>query len=87
MIIAESKQPAGVLHMVLYKEEKFSDLAEVIRICLANNLLIPQSITQGGKGERWLVYYLNRWLCAYVNIPFDYGGWRKISLINLNKWI
>lgn len=70
-----------------YKEEKFSDLAEVIRICLANNLLIPQSITQGGKGERWLVYYLNRWLCAYVNIPFDYGGWRKISLINLNKWI
>lgn len=70
-----------------YKEEKFSDLAEVIRICLANNLLIPHPMTQGGKGERWLVYYLNRWLCAYINIPFDYGGWRKISLINLNKWI
>ena len=70
-----------------YKDEKFSDLAEVIRICLANNLLIPHPMTQGGKGERWLVYYLNRWLCAYINIPFDYGGWRKISLINLNKWI
>ena len=70
-----------------YKNENFADLAEIIKICLANNLLMISAITQGGKGERWIVYYMNRWLCAYCNIPFDYGGWRKISLANLNKWI
>ena len=70
-----------------YEESEYEMLQEILRICLANNLLYLYPTKQGNKDETWDVFYLNRWLCAYQNIPFSTGGWRKLSLDELNKWI
>ncbi|GAA6434723.1 hypothetical protein K140096H11_32170 [Bacteroides intestinalis] len=72
---------------VWYEESEYKMLQEILRICLANNLLYLYPTKQGNKDEMWDVFYLNRWLCAYQNIPFSTGGWRKLSLDELNRWI
>lgn len=78
---------SGVNYDMWFKEPEYATLQEVLRICLANNLLYVSSTRQGNKDEIWNVFYLNRWLCVYQNIPFNTGGWRKLSLSELNKWI
>ena len=67
------------------KENK--PLADMLRICLAYNLLSKFETTQGAKDQKWSVFYINRWLCVYCGIPLDRGGWRKISVKKLNTWI
>ena len=62
-------------------------LSEVLRLCLAYNLLGKFETTQGAKGQKWTVFYMNRWLCVYCGIPLDKGGWRKISTKKLNTWV
>lgn len=77
----------GVNYDMCFKEPGYETLQEVLRICLANNLLYIIPTRQGNKDEIWNVFYLNRFLCAYQSIPFNTGGWRKLSLSELNKWI
>ena len=67
------------------KENK--PLADMLRICLAYNLLSKFETTQGAKDQKWSVFYINRWLCVYCGIPLDRGGWRKISVKKLNTWV
>ena len=70
-----------------YENVEYTDLASVIKECLANNILIAKETLQGGRNEKWTVYYLNRGLCAYKGIPLNYGGWRKLTLKELKKWL
>ncbi|HQS52414.1 MAG TPA: hypothetical protein PLN99_10990, partial [Daejeonella sp.] len=58
----------------------------VISTCVAFNLLEIKEVNQGEKGQKWQVYYLNRWLCVKFNLPFSYGGWRHKNTDELLKW-
>lgn len=62
-------------------------LEDVLRICLANNLLFTRETKQGEKDKEWTVFYLNRWICAAFSLPLGYGGWRKKDIRELTGWI
>lgn len=64
-----------------------SILQEVLRGCLANNLLFTRETKQGEKNKEWTVFYLNRWICAAFSIPLGFGGWRKRDTKDLSDWI
>lgn len=62
-------------------------LVNVLSICLAYNLLESREVTQGIKGQKHMVFYLNRWLCMKFNLPLAYGGWKSKGADELLKWI
>jgi len=63
-------------------------LRSVLSTCVAFNLVeIVPDVSQGKKGEKWMVIYLNRWLCTKFNLPFSYGGWRPKTPDELLKII
>ena len=62
-------------------------LVEVLRSCVACNLLTIKSETQGKKDQAWSVFYLNRALCVYAGVPLNYGGWRKLKVNQLKSWL
>lgn len=62
-------------------------LEDVLKICLANNLLITHETKQGEKDKEWTVFYLNRWICAAFSLPLNFGGWRKRTVKELNDWM
>jgi hypothetical protein len=64
----------------------YEPIINVISTCVAFNLLEVKETSQGKKGQKWEVYYLNRWLCVKFNLPLSYGGWRHKSLGELSKW-
>jgi hypothetical protein len=80
---AGRKAETGLVH----QDERYAELAELLRDCLAFNLLEKAYIPQGKKGQMWTVYYVNNWLCAYARLPLRRGGWRKLSLHQLTKWL
>jgi hypothetical protein len=69
-----------------YLNDLYAPLANVISTCVAFNLLEMKAISQGEKGTKNDVYYLNRWLCVKFNLPFSYGGWRHKNINELLKW-
>lgn len=69
-----------------FQEVANEDLATILRDCLAYNFLIKDNSIQGKKDQKWTVFYLNNWLCAYAHLPLKRGGWRKLPLSTLNKW-
>lgn len=68
--------------------ERYELLRNVLSSCVAYNLIeISSDVNQGQKGEKWMVIYLNRWLCNKYNLPYSYGGWRPRSPEDLLKII
>lgn len=67
-----------LFHEMMAKEE-YQDLRSLLAQCVSNNLLRMQEIKQGNKDELYLVFYLNRWICVYFNLPLSYGGWKPCS--------
>jgi hypothetical protein len=65
----------------------YRPLVNVLSTCIAYNLLEPREITQGQKGQKHQVFYLNRWLCMRFNLPLGYGGWKSKKTEELIKWI
>ena len=68
------------------KEKYFSELMKenseirtTLSQCVSNNLLRKQDIKQGSRDENVVVFYLNRWICAFFNLPLAYGGWKSCS--------
>lgn len=55
---------------------KYELLMQTLGACLASKYLERREIN---KGEI-VVFYLNRWLCVYYQLPLAYGGWKKCSL-------
>lgn len=70
-----------------YESESFDPLVNVISTCVAFNLLEVKPTNQGQKGQLWNVYYLNRWLCVYFQLPLTYGNWRPKAATELQKWL
>lgn len=69
------------------EDEIFQPLVNVISTCVAYNLLEKHKTNQGKKGQSWDVYYLNRWLCVFSDLPLSYGGWRHQTPKQLINWI
>ena len=69
------------------EDEIYSTLVDVISTCVAYNLLEKHRVNQGKKGQVWDVYYMNRWLCVYFDLPLTHGGFRHKSPDELIKWI
>lgn len=74
--------------MPWYKDPENAQLIELLRNCVAYNLLTlrPDEL-QGKKGQLWSVFYLNRALCVYAGIPMNYGGWRKLKINLIKSWL
>lgn len=70
-----------------YKDAGNSRLIEVLRTCVAYDLLIIRPEEQGKKGQAWSVFYLNRAMCAYAGLPLNYGGWRKLKVAQIKSWL
>ncbi len=86
--IYPSKRSAKLFEEPEWEEnERFSIVQEVIKICVAFNLLEERETKQGEIGQKWKVYYLNRWICVRYDLPITYGNWHKISPGQLLKWI
>lgn len=64
----------------------FEDLEIVLNNCLAFNLLHIKETMQGKKGQKKIIYYLNRWLCVKFDLPLNYGGWRPKKPDELLRW-
>lgn len=62
-------------------------LSRVLAECAAENLLIakPSSATPGRDGGT--VFYLNRLLCAYYDLPLQLGGWQDVKAVELAEWM
>lgn len=60
-------------------------IREVLSVLVANNMLMQIPVMQGG--DHHIVFYMNRLLCAYFNLPLTYGGWRKKNLEHIYQWM
>jgi hypothetical protein len=66
----------------------YARLARVIGQCVSSNLLEAFSDrSQGQRGRKWMILYLNRMLCLHFGLPVQYGGWRPIRLTELSRYI
>lgn len=63
------------------KSKRYDTLRKKLGACLASKYLERREI---GNGEI-TIFYLNRWLCVYYDLPLAYGGWKKISLEKLSQ--
>lgn len=70
-----------------YKDNNNGHLREILRTCIAYNLLTIRLEEQGKKGQVWPVFYLNRALCVCAGIPLNYGGWRKLKIDQIKGWL
>lgn len=85
--ISLSKQKQLFNRTHWYNNDYYEFLLNVISTCVANNLLERREVTQGAKGQKNQVFYLNRWLCVKFNLPVHYGGWKHKNLEELLKWV
>jgi len=70
-----------------FQDPDNEELATILKDCLAYNFLMKQGVTQGKKDQKWTIFYLNSWLCAYAHLPLERGGWRPLTLHKLNSWL
>lgn len=62
-----------------YLIQKDMKLRNLLSQCVSNNLLSKHSIKQGNKNDIYIVFYLNRWICVFFNLPLAYGGWKSCN--------
>lgn len=73
---------------VWMKNSEYELLRNVLSTCVAFNLIeIVPDISQGKKGEKWMVIFLNKWLCTKFSLPFSNSGWRPRTPEELLKII
>lgn len=70
-----------------FQDPANEELSTIMKDCLSYNFLMKQGIIQGKKDQKWTIFYLNCWLCAYAHLPLGRGGWRPVSLHKLNSWL
>lgn len=61
-------------------------LYRALGAAIGHNLLSAE-LNRSVKGDRWMVLYLNRLLCARFNLPVSYGGFRERRLEDMCKWM
>jgi hypothetical protein len=61
-------------------------LRSVLAESVAENLLVCRDTTAAEVPEG-TVFYLNRTLCAYFDLPLQYGGWQDVTVTDLLTWM
>ena len=70
------------------QEGKYKQLAQVLQTCISHNLLrVRYDAKQGKPGNEFIIFYLNRLLCAHFGLPLGKGGWRKKIPRELCSWL
>ena len=64
-------------------DSNFEVLKDVLSKCIASRYLEKRVINS--EQESITVFYLNRWLCVYFDLPLAYGGWKRCSISNVQK--
>lgn len=69
-------------------EDKRGTWEATVGRLLANMLVhnLVQAQPSEAKGQRWVVYYLNRALCVRYQLPLGYGGWQPVTPDQLLGW-
>jgi len=62
-------------------------LKRVLAECAAENLLIAKSSSASTSRESGTIFYLNRTLCAYYDLPLQMGGWQDVSVDDMIEWM
>lgn len=58
---------------------------EALTAAVAGNILSIKKTKQGQPGAEKFVFYLNRLLCIYFDLPLGYGGWQKLPIETIVK--
>lgn len=61
---------------------KKSEILELIIKCVSDRYLEKKKVEHG---ESYIVFYLNRWICAYFNLPLAQGGFKTMTLERAEK--
>jgi len=62
-------------------------LLRVLAECTAENLLIIKSSAASTSRDSGTIFYLNRTLCAYYDLPLQQGGWQDVSVTEMIDWM
>jgi len=60
-------------------DEKYSIVIKTLGECLASKYLERRDHSD------LAIFYLNRWLCVYFDLPLAYGGWKKCNMYKLKE--
>lgn len=71
----------------MLNHEEQNKAINILRTCVAYNFLILEEVCQGKSGRLVNVFYLNRWICMNFQLPLQYGGWKPISIKQLNELV
>lgn len=70
------------------KNQKYNRLVKVLRYCIIHNYLsVKYDAKQGKPGNKVVLLYLNRLLCAHFDLPLGKGGWRPKTPDELCAWL
>jgi len=62
-------------------------LTKVLAECAAENLLVCRQSAASTSRDGGTVFYLNRTLCAYYDLPLQTGGWQDVDASKLVEWM
>lgn len=62
-------------------------LGRILAECVAENLLTTRASAASTSRDSGMVFYLNRTLCAFYDLPIQYGGWQDVSVMTLIEWM
>jgi hypothetical protein len=62
-------------------------LTKVLAECAAENLLVCRPSAASTSRDGGTVFYLNRTLCAYYDLPLQTGGWQDVDASKLVEWM
>lgn len=53
------------------------EILELLIKCVSDRYLEKRFVEHG---EKYVIFYLNRWLCVYFHLPLAYGGWKAMKI-------
>lgn len=62
-------------------------LLRVISECVAENLLVTKPSAASTSRDGGTIFYLNRTLCVFYDLPLQQGGWQDVSATNMTEWM
>lgn len=62
-------------------------LKRVLAECTAENLLVSRASAASTSRDGGTVFYLNRTMCAYYDLPLQTGGWQDVDANKLIEWM
>ncbi len=73
--------PYREIREILQKKEEALIIRYLIK-CVSDNYMEKKVIEHG---EPYVVFYLNRWLCVYFELPLARGGWKALTVERAQK--